>query len=118
MKALLLALIVARVTLAAPVKEIQLSECNVYPAFKKEMIRYQNNGPSLYGVWYYDMTYKHVREVLLTDASGYPVCEKPIQRSEIRNGPRFSLNEQFGGRDDVARDVVAYLAAHEIETCR
>jgi hypothetical protein len=97
--------------------EVQLSECSVFPAFDQHAIRYHNNGAGLYGVWFYDLVYRHVRTVLLLDRFGHTECEQPITRDELMT-MHFEINEQDGQAQDVANDVRAWLAGHAIERCQ
>lgn len=111
----MITLILATTLLASP-GEIVLSECSRFPQFDTSMVRYENRGPSEYGVWFYDLVYRSERTVLLTDAWGHVECQDPVKRSEIKT-LRFSLSEQFGRRENVAADVRAWLAGREVERC-
>lgn len=96
--------------------EIFLSECNRYPQYDAAAIRYLNNGPSLYGVWYYDLVFRNERTYLLVDAFERPACEKPIVRSVIQK-KRFEVAENYGKPAQLGKDVQAFLRAHAIEMC-
>lgn len=98
------------------VTEILLSDCYRYPSYNPAAIRYLNNGPSLYGAWYYDLNFRYERTVLLVDAYGRPACERPVVRSVIQQ-KHFEINEAHGKPAHLERDVKAFLASQEMGKC-
>lgn len=98
-------------TSAASAHETLISECNVYPEFRKEAIRRFDPGPSFYGQWYYDLVFKNVRQVLVHGCGGTPITQTVLITE------RFTADEPHGTKAILEKDVRAYLAAHEIDRC-